>query len=260
VVAAPGRAVVGVDPDPNAAAPARGTQRGGSFSAGPDGGAGTPGNVSGQGGEGDSATLAGVRIPHLSVSPASRSNTTSGGLSDGNSPNRGGLDPDRETLLRQFRDLNYSPAPAVGVAAPERSPDPEFPFPGRAVYTLAVNMPNISSYSGSWIIEFAEVKENQDTPGELLPPSPRVKVDPVYSRAAIDERVEGDVVLHAVIRSDGLVDHIKVIKKLDARLDEGARTALAKWRFQPATKRGVPVDVETVVRIPFRLPQKDERR
>jgi TonB family protein len=169
--------------------------------------------------------------------------------------------PDRDSLLRQFRDLNYSPAPAIGVAVPERLPDPELPFPGRAVYTLAVNMPNISSYSGSWIIEFAELNESQGTPGELLPPSPRMKVDPVYSRAAIDERIEGDVVLHATIRSDGLVDHIKVIKRLDARLDESAQEALAKWRFHPATKKGVPVDVETVVRIPFRLaPRENERR
>jgi TonB family protein len=149
----------------------------------------------------------------------------------------------------------------IGALAPERLPDPDFPFPGRAVYTLAVNMPNVNSYSGSWIIEFAEVKQGDASPGELSPPLPRVKVDPVYSRAAIDEKIEGDVVLHAMIRSDGLVDHIKILRRLDARLDESARVALSKWRFHPATKRGVPVDIETIVRIPFRLTgSKDKKR
>jgi TonB family protein len=257
----PGRAVVGVNPDPAANLPPRGN-RGGSFTAGPDAGASTAGNGTGEGDGSNTVAGAGVPIPHLSVTPASPAAPS--GLSDGRSPVPGGsADPpntDRETLLRRFREASFSPPPAIGVVAPESLPDPEFPFPGRAVYTMAVNMPNVSSYSGSWIIEFAEAKEGEATPGELSPPSPRFKVDPVYSRAAIDERIEGDVVLHAMIRSDGLVDNIKILKRLDSRLDESAKVALSKWRFYPATKRGVPVDIETVVRIPFRLAPIEHRK
>lgn len=256
---APGRAVVGVDPDPAAAVPARGS-RGGSFAAGPDGGTPTTGNGPGET-AGESGAVAGVLIPNLSVTPASPG---APGLADQRPPARGSstdpLNTDRETLLNRFRETSFSPAPAVGVVAPERLPDPDLPFPGRAVYTLAVNTPNVSSYSGSWIIEFAEAKGGEATPGELSPPSPRLKVDPVYSRAAIDERIEGDVVLHAMIRSDGLVDHIQILKRLDSRLDESAKVALSKWRFHPATKRGVPVDIETVVRIPFRLASREDKK
>jgi TonB family protein len=257
----PGRAVVGIDPDPNAPAPARGS-RGGSFTAGPDGGASAAGNGTGEGEGSDPATLAAVRIPNLSVSPAAPGAPS--GLSDVRSPDPGGPanppNTDRETLLNRFREAEFKPPPAVGVLAADALPNPDFPFPGRAVYTLAVNMPNVNSYSGSWIIEFAEVKAGEAASEELSPPLPRVKVDPVYARAAIDERIEGDVVLHAMIRSDGLVDHIKILKRLDSRLDESARVALSKWRFHPATKRGVPVDIETVVRIPFRLVPLDDKK
>jgi TonB family protein len=244
---------VGVDPDPNAPLPPRGS-RSGDFSAGPDGAAGA-GAGTGNGDAGDTGPVAGVRIPNLSVTPASPGAPS--GLADTRPPGPGTAaepaEADREALLRQFRNASYTPAPIVGALAPEALPDPDFPFPGREVYTLAVNMPNVNSYSGSWIIEFAELKQAEPAPGELNPPSPRLKVDPVYSRTAIEERIEGDVVLHAMIRTDGLVDHIEVIKRLDARLDESAKVALSKWRFHPATKRGVPVDIETIVRIPFRL-------
>jgi TonB family protein len=257
VSSVPGRAVVGVDPDAGAAAPPRGN-RSGSFTAGPDGGDAPAGP--GAASTGDGGAVAGILVPNLSVTPASPS--APAGVADNRPPseNPAALNTDRQTLLNRFRQFSSTPAPAVGVLAPERPPDPDFPFPGRAVYSLAVNMPNISSYSGSWIIQFAEVGGVETAPGQLSAPSPRVKVDPVYSRAAIDERIEGEVVLHAMIRSDGLVDHIEILKTLDARLDESAKAALSKWRFDPATKQGVPVDVETIVRIPFRLLPRDEKK
>jgi TonB family protein len=149
----------------------------------------------------------------------------------------------------------------LGVTAADTLKENPLPLLGRAVYELSVNMPNVNSYSGSWIIQFAEIKEDNESKGTVMPPSPRTKVDPVYSRAAIDEKIEGDVILHALIRRDGLVDNIEVIKPLDDRLDESAALALGKWRFNPATKDGVPIDVETVVRIPFRLiPLTDKDR
>ena len=79
------------------------------------------------------------------------------------------------------------------------------------------------------------------------------KVDPKYIAAAADERVEGTVRLFAVIRRDGHVDSVAVLRHLDDRLDLSAREALSKWTFEPALRDGTPVDVDAVFEIPFRL-------
>ena len=113
-------------------------------------------------------------------------------------------------------------------------------------------MPNINSGAGSWIVRFPEA-QGARSKGKLFAPAPRVKVDPTYARAAISERIEGEVILSAMIRNDGAVHHVKLIKSVDERLDQAAIAALGKWKFHPALKGGVPVDVQVVVRIPFRL-------
>jgi protein TonB len=64
--------------------------------------------------------------------------------------------------------------------------------------------------------------------------------------------VQGNVTLYAVIHSDGTVGEIRVLASPDDRLDALARTALAHWKFRPATKDGQPVALEAVVVIPFR--------
>jgi TonB family protein len=43
------------------------------------------------------------------------------------------------------------------------------------------------------------------------------------------------------------------MRSLDARLDASALEAFSKWKFDPATSAGAPVDVEVVVEIPFQL-------
>jgi protein TonB len=66
--------------------------------------------------------------------------------------------------------------------------------------------------------------------------------------------VEGEVVLYAVIRSDGTVDSIQLVRGIDEQLDANAMQALSQWKFRPATKQGTPVDLEAIVHIPFRAP------
>jgi protein TonB len=137
---------------------------------------------------------------------------------------------------------------AVRVAA---APDPY--LEGRAVYALSVQMPNVTSYSGSWILWFAE-RGRAGSPGAVLsPPVPLRKVDPKYIPSAAAERVEGRVRLAAVIRSDGRVDSVVLLRAVDERLDRSAEEALRKWLFEPAQRGGQPVDVDAVVEIPFRL-------
>ncbi len=128
--------------------------------------------------------------------------------------------------------------------------------PGKRVHTVYINMPNLSSGSGSWVLRFAEVAERP--PGDntdLAAPVAMRKVDPGYVPDAIREKIEGQVILRAIIRRDGKVEHVEVLRSLDARLDERAVHAMLRWEFQPAMRGGAPVDLEAVIQIPFTLPK-----
>jgi TonB family protein len=132
---------------------------------------------------------------------------------------------------------------------------PEEAFGPRRVYTLHVNTPNLNSASGSWILNFVELRGDPSVrplAGELSGPVPLRKVDPKYPPALVSEKVEGEVVLYAVIRKDGSVDSIQLIHGIDAQLDNNAMQALSKWKFRPAEHQGVPVELEAIVHIPFR--------
>jgi len=65
--------------------------------------------------------------------------------------------------------------------------------------------------------------------------------------------------LFAVIRKDGQVDAIEIIRGIDQRLDRSAADALAKWHFEPARRGGIPVDVDAVFEVPFRLAPRFEK-
>ena len=113
-------------------------------------------------------------------------------------------------------------------------------FGARRYFSLTMNMPNLTSATGSWIIRFAELKETADK-GLITAPVATTKVDPAYPPDVLRDHVEGTVTLYAVIRIDGTVDDIKVLDSLDSRLDENAVRALARWHFRPGTKNGEPV-------------------
>ncbi len=125
-------------------------------------------------------------------------------------------------------------------------------FGTRAYFSLIMNMPNLTSATGSWIIRFAELKESTGN-GRLTAPVATTKVDPAYPPEVLRDHVEGTVTLYAVIRADGTVDGIKVLDSLDSRLDANAMHALSGWHFRPGTKNGEPVALEAVVQIPFRM-------
>jgi TonB family protein len=132
-------------------------------------------------------------------------------------------------------------------------PEPEIHdavFGFRKSYSMTLNMPNLASTSGSWIIRFAERKE--EGPGTLSAPVPTLKIDPAYPQGLRWEHTEGVVELYAIIYADGTVGEVRVLHGVDSRLDASARDALQRWRFQPASKDGRAVEVEAVVQIPFR--------
>jgi TonB family protein len=77
--------------------------------------------------------------------------------------------------------------------------------------------------------------------------------------AAISERIEGKVQITGVIRANGRVDLLRILKGVDPRLDRSAEEALMKWEFAPAERDGVPVEVDLVAEIPFLLAPQAKR-
>ena len=125
-------------------------------------------------------------------------------------------------------------------------------FGSKKYYSMVLNMPNLTSSVGSWIIRYAELTPNADKT-DLSAPVALNKVDPAYPAELVRDRVEGTVVLYAVIRADGTIDGIRVLESGDERLNPIAVDALSRWRFRPGTKQGVAVDIEAVVQVPFRI-------
>ena len=125
-------------------------------------------------------------------------------------------------------------------------------FGDRRPYAMTLNMPNLNSSSGSWVIRFAEMQPEHKQ-GVLLAPVPTEKTDPGYPLELIRTNVHGMVTLYAVIHSDGRVGDIRVLNSPDDRLDAYAARALARWKFLPAEKAGKAIPIEAVVMIPFRV-------
>jgi TonB family protein len=162
-----------------------------------------------------------------------------------------------ETRIAPARAFAAAASPDFGrktfppyVSSPERKPE-DTVFAGKKYYSMQLNMPNLTSAAGSWIIRFAELNDDHQA-GDLSTPVVTDKVDPAYPAELMREQVEGTVILYAVIHADGTVGDVRVLQSLHQDLDANAIRALGRWHFRPATKNGVPVDLEAVVRIPFK--------
>jgi periplasmic protein TonB len=87
----------------------------------------------------------------------------------------------------------------------------------------------------------------------ITPPTLEREVKPIYSEEGRRRGVEGDVVLEVVIRSNGTVGAVRVVKSLGAGLDQRAIDAVRQWRFSPARRFGTPVDVLVEVAVEFKI-------
>jgi TonB family protein len=79
------------------------------------------------------------------------------------------------------------------------------------------------------------------------------KVEPGYDEASRQAKIQGVVVLYAVIDAQGLLSEIYVLLPLTPGLDANAISAVKKWRFSPAIKDGKPVVVGVTIEVNFRL-------
>ena len=78
-----------------------------------------------------------------------------------------------------------------------------------------------------------------------------VKAD--YTDEARRGNIEGEVELEIVVRRDGTVGEVKLIRGLRGGLNDRAVQAVRQWRFAPGRMKGTPVDVVVEVDVEFRL-------
>src|SRR5262249_33835880 len=85
------------------------------------------------------------------------------------------------------------------------------------------------------------------------PPKLLREVKAQYTEDARRRSITGDVLLEIVVRRDGTVGTVNVLRGLGAGLDERATEAVRQWRFDPARRKGIPVDVLVEVAVEFML-------
>jgi protein TonB len=77
---------------------------------------------------------------------------------------------------------------------------------------------------------------------------------PVYPAEAQRRRLQGQVVLRVEVSAQGFAESVHVqTSSGHPMLDDAAAAAVSAWRFEPATRGGVPVPEPAYVPVRFRL-------
>jgi len=109
----------------------------------------------------------------------------------------------------------------------------------------------------SWIV---------DTPVRMPGEPPRIssevtggqithRVTPVYPEQARTQRIQGAVVLEAMIKEDGTVANVTVLSGGSSSLANAALQAVQQWRYTPLELNGKPMPMRKEITIKFTLPQ-----
>jgi protein TonB len=88
--------------------------------------------------------------------------------------------------------------------------------------------------------------------GGIRPPAKIRDAAPVYPAIAQAARVEGTVILEALLDERGRVQNLKVLRSYPL-LDQAAIDAVRQWEYTPTLLNGVPVSVIMTVTVTFKL-------
>jgi len=89
--------------------------------------------------------------------------------------------------------------------------------------------------------------------GNVRPPEKISYPQPAYTEIARKARIQGVVIVQAIIDKQGNVTNVKVLKGLPMGLEEAAVEAIKTWKFKPATLNGKPVAVYYNLTVNFKL-------
>lgn len=89
--------------------------------------------------------------------------------------------------------------------------------------------------------------------GGVIPPTVVARVEPQYTEEARKARYIGTVVVEGLVKADGTLDVIRIVRGLDYGLTENAVDALKQWKFNPAIRNGKPAAVSLNIEVNFNL-------
>jgi hypothetical protein len=134
-------------------------------------------------------------------------------------------------------------------------------FQARVVYTLVVPISDFPGYTGDWVLWFAERDSEADAAPPMRAPMPVKKVEPVnHSWPTGEGSVESRLQLAAIIRKDGRLEAVSVVRGSAPGVEKMAMEDLRYWQFSPASRNGVMVDVDVVIEIPLRIDSRLARQ
>ena len=86
----------------------------------------------------------------------------------------------------------------------------------------------------------------------MTAPALITRVEPEYPNIAVNARVQGVVILEAVVGRDGRVEEVKVLRSIPL-LDTAAIAAVHQWRYSPLLLNGTPERFVLTVTVSFSL-------
>jgi len=93
----------------------------------------------------------------------------------------------------------------------------------------------------------------------MTPPTVQQRVEPQYTDEARRAGLSGTVVLQAVIKSDGTVDVLRVVRGLPAGLTDSAIQAIKQWQFKPGQKDGQNADISLNIEVTFNIAKRNRQ-
>ena len=92
-----------------------------------------------------------------------------------------------------------------------------------------------------------------DVGGNIKAPRKVKDVRPRFKQAWVDASQEGDVLLQALIGTDGRVKNVEVVSPVQADMEEEAIDAVTQWEFTPTYLNCQPIEVRMFVTVAFKL-------
>jgi protein TonB len=88
--------------------------------------------------------------------------------------------------------------------------------------------------------------------GHVKQPERLQYIAPLYPAIAQAARVQGTVILEAIIDAEGRIDNLRVLRSIPL-LDQAAIDAVRQWRYSPTLLNNTPVSVIMTVTVTFNL-------